>query len=325
MTEFGYALSSEEHPPLDLVRNARRAEEAGFSFALVSDHYHPWVDEQGQSPFVWAVIGGLAQATERLRIGTGVTCPTIRIHPAVIAQAAATCAAMLPGRFFLGLGTGENLNEHILGDKWPAPDERLEMLEEAIEVIRMLWEGDYQSFRGDYYTVEQARLYTLPDEPPPIVVAAAKPLAADVAGRSGDGLVSTAPQSSVVEGYREAGGQGPVFGQVTCCWAASEEEAKETAHRVWPNAAIKGDLSQELPLPLHFEQAAESVTADDVAQSLALGPDPLPYVERAREYARAGFDHIYFHQVGRDQDGFFRFWERELAPALKSELAAAGR
>ena len=250
MTTFGYALSSEEHPPLDLVRNARKAEEAGFSFALISDHYHPWVDEQGQSPFVWSVIGGIAPATERIELGTGVTCPTIRIHPAVIAQAAATSAAMLPGRFFLGVGTGENLNEHILGDKWPAADERLEMLEEAIEVIRLLWEGGYQTFRGDYYTVEQARLYTLPDEPPPIVVAAAKPLAADVAAHSGDGFVSTAPEAPLVEAYREAGGDGPVYGQVTCCWAESEEQAKETAHRVWPNAAIRGDLSQELPLPL---------------------------------------------------------------------------
>ena len=325
MTTFGYALSSEEHPPLDLVRNARKAEEAGFSFALISDHYHPWVDEQGQSPFVWSVIGGIAAATERIALGTGVTCPTIRIHPAVIAQAAATSAAMLPGRFFLGVGTGENLNEHILGDKWPAPDERLEMLEEAIEVIRLLWEGGYQSFRGDYYTVEQARLYTLPDEPPPIVVAAAKPLAADVAAHSGDGFVSTAPEAPLVEGYREAGGDGPVYGQVTCCWAESEEQAKETAHRVWPNAAIRGDLSQELPLPLHFEQAAQNVTPDDLAEAVALGPDPLPYVEQARAYVDAGFDHVYFHQIGRDQDGFFRFWQEELAPALAGAAASADR
>src|SRR5918995_2236776 len=215
MTEFGYALSSEEHGPTVLVEYAERAEEAGFEFAMVSDHFHPWTDAQGQSPFVWTVIGGIARATERIRLGTGVTCPTIRIHPAIVAQAAATSAAMLPGRFFLGLGTGENLNEHVLGDKWPVPDERLEMLEEAIEVIRLLWEGGYQTFRGDFYEVEQARLYTLPEEPPPIVVAAAKPLAADVAGRSGDGLVSTAPDASIVEGYRDAGGDGPCYAQLT--------------------------------------------------------------------------------------------------------------
>ena len=170
--EIGYALSSEEHAPADLVRYARLAEERGFTYALISDHFHPWTDRQGQSPFVWSVIGAIAEATERLRLGTGVTCPTIRIHPAIIAQAAATAAALMPGRFFLGVGTGENLNEHILGDRWPEGRVRLEMLEEAIEVIRLLWQGGYQSHHGTHYTVEQARLYTLPDEPPPIMVAA---------------------------------------------------------------------------------------------------------------------------------------------------------
>ena len=265
---------------------------------------------------MWSVIGGIAQATERLRLGTGVTCPTIRIHPAIVAHAAATSAAMMPGRFFLGVGTGENLNEHVLGDKWPVPDERLEMLEEAIEVIRLLWEGGYQTFRGDYYEVEQARLYTLPDEPPPIAVAAAKPLAADVAARSGDALVSTAPQAELVQGYRDAGGGGPVYGQITVCWAASEQEAVETAHRVWPNSALKGDLSQELALPLHFEQAVQNVSPEDVAETIVCGPDPDRYVEQVREYEQAGFDHIYFHQVGRDQAGFFRFWRDELSRRL---------
>ena len=318
MSEFGYAISSEEHRPRELVRNARRAEEAGFTFALISDHFHPWIDEQGESAFVWAVIGGIAETTERLRLGTGVTCPTIRTHPAVIAHAAATCAVMMEGRFFLGVGTGENLNEHILGDGWPAPDQRLDMLEEAIEVIRTLWEGGYQTFRGDYYSVEQARIYTLPDEPPPIVVAAAKPLAADVAGRSGDGLCSTAPDAEVVQGYREAGGDGPCYAQMTVCWAESEAEAVETAHRVWPIAGLKGDLSQELPLPRHFEQAVQSVRPEDVAETVVCGPDVERYVEQARQYVEAGFDHVYIHQVGSDQDGFFRFWETELADRLRA-------
>src|ERR671937_854949 len=163
MTEIGYTLSSEEFGPRDLVRFARRAEEVGFGFALVSDHYHPWIDRQGHSPFVWTVIGAVAQATERLQLGTGVTCPLIRIHPAIVAQAAATSAALMPGRFLLGLGTGENLNEHILGDRWPAPDERIEMLEEAVEVIRELWQGGYQTHRGKHYRVEKARIYTLQD------------------------------------------------------------------------------------------------------------------------------------------------------------------
>jgi coenzyme F420-dependent glucose-6-phosphate dehydrogenase len=323
MAEFGYALSSEEHPPNDLVRNARLAEEAGFTFALVSDHYHPWVDEQGHSPFVWAVIGGIAQSTERLRLGTGVTCPTIRIHPAVIAQAAATSAAMLPGRFFLGVGTGENLNEHILGDHWPAPDERLEMLEEAIDVIRQLWEGGYQTYRGAYYTVEQARLYTLPDEPPPIAVAAGKPLAADVAAHSGDALIAVAPDKELVDGYRDAGGDGPVYGHVTCCWAETEEEGVQTMHRVWPNAGIKGDLAQELPLPRHFEQAAQNVSAKELGEALPCGPDVERYAASVQEYLDAGFDHVYFHQVGRDQEGFFRFWREQLGPRLQALSPAA--
>src|SRR5512143_669201 len=194
MTELGYAFSSEEHRPNDLVRYARMAEEAGFTFGLISDHFHPWLDKQGNSPFVWSVLGGIAQVTQRLRVGTGVTCPTIRIHPAIIAQAAATIGAMMPGRFFLGVGTGENLNEHILGDKWPPVEIRQEMLTEAVSVIRLLWKGGMQSHRGTYYVVENARIYTLPDKLPDIYVAAAGPKSAEVAGRIGDGLISTAPK-----------------------------------------------------------------------------------------------------------------------------------
>ena len=317
MVELGYALSSEEHGPNDLVRYACAAEEAGFSFALVSDHFHPWVDRQGESPFVWAVLGGIAQSTERLRVGTGVTCPTIRTHPAIIAQAAATVAAMMPGRFFLGLGTGENLNEHILGDRWPAGHVRLGMLEEAIEVIRLLWQGGYQSHEGKHYRVEEARLYTLPDEPPPIAVAAAKKGAAALAGRAGDALIAVAPDEELVEAFRAAGGQDkPLYGQVTVCWAESEEEARRTAHEWWPTAAVPGDLSQELPLPRHFEQAAKAVSEGDVAEAVVCGPDPEPHVAQIREFADAGFDHVYIHQVGPDQDGFFEFYEQEILPRV---------
>ena len=312
MPELGYALSSEEHPPADLVRNAERAEQAGFTFALISDHFHPWVDAQGHSPFVWSVIGGIAQRTERLRLGTGVTCPLIRTHPAIIAHAAATCGALMPGRFFLGVGTGENLNEHIFGDPWPAADERLAMFEEAIEVIRLLWEGGYQTYRGEYYNVENARLYTLPEQPVPIAVAASKPGAAEIAGRLGDALINVAPDEDIVEQYTQAGGEGPRYAQLTVCWAKSEEEGKKTAHKVWPNAGIKGDLAQELPLPRHFEQAAQLVGEDDVAETVVCGPDPERYLEQIREYAQAGYEHVYLHQVGRDQEGFFSFYEREL-------------
>jgi coenzyme F420-dependent glucose-6-phosphate dehydrogenase len=315
MPSIGFALSSEEHQPLDLVRYAAQAESAGFEYALISDHFHPWVDKQGQSPFVWSVIGGIAEATETLRLGTGVTCPMIRIHPAIIAQAAATSAAMLPGRFFLGVGTGENLNEHILGDRWPEAAVRLGMLEEAIEVIRLLWQGGYQSHHGRYYTVEEARIYTLPDELPPIYVAASKANAAELAGRLGDGLISTSPDAELVEAFESAGGRGkPKLGQVTVCFAETEEEAKKTAREWWPNAALTGDLSQELALPRHFEGATEMVTDDDVADKIVCGSDPQGYFEQIDAYADAGFDHVYLHQVGPDQQSFFRFAQAELLP-----------
>jgi G6PDH family F420-dependent oxidoreductase len=315
--ELGYSLSSEEHGPTELVRNAQRAEEAGFTFALVSDHFHPWVDRQGQSPFVWSVIGGIAEATSSLRLGTGVTCPTIRIHPAILAQAAATSAVMMPGRFFLGVGTGENLNEHILGDRWPAADARLEMLEEAISVMRQLWQGGYQTHRGRHYTVENARIYTLPDEPPPVAVAATQPQAAKLAGRVGDALVSVAPDEGVIDAFEDGGGKRkPRYGQLHVCVAGSEEEAKQTAHEWWPNAGLEGPLTQELALPAHFEAAAQMVTPDDVAEKVICGGDPDRHLDQIKAYEDAGFDHVYVHQVGPDQESFFDFYTRRVMPRL---------
>jgi coenzyme F420-dependent glucose-6-phosphate dehydrogenase len=317
MTEFGYALSSEEHPPHALVANAQRAEELGFEFAMISDHFHPWVDSQGNSPFVWGVVGAIAQATDRIRLGTGVTCPTIRTHPAIIAQAAATSALLMDGRFFLGVGTGENLNEHVLGDHWPAPDERLEMLEEAIEVMRLLWQGGYQTHRGKHYTVEQARLYSLPDEPVQIAVAAAKEQSAELAGRVGDAFVNVAPDPEAIEQFEQAGGKGkPKYGQVTLCWAASEDEGAKIVHEIWPNAGLGGDLSYELPLPRHFEQASQNVTPESLKEELAVGPDPERHLEKIRDLEQAGYTHVYLHQIGHDQEGFFRFWKDELEPKL---------
>jgi len=315
--ELGYALSSEEHPPNDLVANARAAEEAGFTFALISDHFHPWVDAQGQSPFVWSVIGAIAQATERLRLGTGVTCPTIRIHPAIIAQAAATSQVMMEGRFFLGVGTGEELNEHVTGARWPGPQARLELLEEAIEVLRLLWQGGYQSHYGKHYTVEQARIYTLPEEPPPIAIAAAQPQAAELAGRVGDAFIGVSPEQEIVEQFDAAGGSGkPRYGQVTVCYDEDEDQAKKTAHEIWPNAGFEGPLSQELATPEHYGAAAELVSPDDVAETVICGPDPEKHLEAISEYEQAGYTHVYVHQVGRDQESFFRFYSEQILPAL---------
>ena len=300
MVELGYALSCEEHHPNDLVRKAAEAERVGFSFALISDHFHPWIDRQGQSPFVWSVIGGIAQATTRLRLGTGVTCPIMRYHPAIVAQAAATSAAMMPGRFFLGVGTGEALNEHVVGERWPFGNERGEMLAEAIELMRMLWQGGFQSYEGDYFHVEDARIYTLPEEPMEIMVAASGPLAATLAGEAGDGLIATSPDKELVEAFCSASDDAkPRYGQFTCCWAADEASARRTAYEYWPNSAIRGELGQELPLPRHFEQAAEMVTEDDVAEAVICGPDPEPHLQRIREFTNAGFDHVYVHRSAR--------------------------
>jgi G6PDH family F420-dependent oxidoreductase len=321
---LGYALSSEEHRPLDLVRNAAQAEEAGFEFALISDHFHPWIDAQGESAFVWSVLGGIALETERLVLGTGVTCPTMRIHPAIVAQAAATTAAMLPGRFFLGVGTGENLNEHVLGQRWPATELRREMLEEAVEVMRLLWQGDLTSHRGRHYTVENARIYTLPDEPIDVLIAAGGEKAAELAGRIGDGLIGTAPEKAVLDAFDAAGGAGkPRYAQMTVCWAESEAEARRTAFECWPNAALQGPLGQELPLPSHFEAAAGMVTEDDVAKMVVCGPDPEAYAEGIDKYVDAGYTHVYLHQVGAEQEGFLRFCASELLPRYARVPASA--
>jgi coenzyme F420-dependent glucose-6-phosphate dehydrogenase len=325
MPELGYALSSEEHAPNQLVANARRAEEVGFPFALISDHFHPWVPKQGHSPFVWSVIGGIAQATKALRLGTGVTCPTIRTHPAIIAQAAATAGTMMPGRFFLGVGAGERLNEHILADHWPEPSVRQEMLEEAIELIRHLWKGGTQSFRGDHYEVENARIFDLPEPAVPIYVAASGPAAARLAGEIGDGLIGTSPEAELIEQFEQAGGAGkPKFGQLTVCYDQDEGRAKQIAHEWWPNAALPDPLSTELSLPEHFESAAKAVSADDTAKSVLCKPDPEAHLQKIEEYAKAGYSHVYVHQVGPDQGGFFRFYEREILPRLKGWNTSKG-
>lgn len=317
MTEIGYSLSSEEHSPQTLIQNARRAEEAGFSFALISDHYHPWVGEQGQSAFVWAVIGGIAQVTERLRLGTGVTCPMMRMHPAIVAQAAATAAVMMPGRFFLGVGSGENLNEHVTGERWPDAGRRLDMLEEAVAVVRRLLTGDKVTHHGRHFTVDEARLFTVPTAPLPIYLAAGAPQALELAGRIADGLISTTPKREVIEKFDAAGGSGkPRIAHLTVCWDGDEATARRTAHRQWPNAGLHGDMTRELKTPAMFEQAAKLVREEDVAKRVVCGPDPDRHREAIQRFVMAGYDHVYVHQIGPDQEGFMDFYRREILPAF---------
>ena len=307
----GYFLSSEEFAPRELIEQAKRAEQAGFHALWISDHYHPWNDAQGHSPFVWSVIGALAEAT-RLPVTTGVTCPTVRIHPAVIAQAAATSGVMHEGRFSLGVGSGEALNEHILGDRWPEADVRLEMLEEAVEVIRALWQGGDRSHRGRHYTVENARLYDLPDEPPPILVSGFGPKAIDVAARIGDGFVTTKPDKEGIERYRSQGGKGPVHAGTKVCFMDSRERAEETVLRLWPNEGLPGELAQVLPTPAHFEQACELVTGEHIASPL--GPDLDEHTASLQQYADAGVDELFVQQIGPKQDAFFSTWASEVLP-----------
>jgi coenzyme F420-dependent glucose-6-phosphate dehydrogenase len=310
---LGYTLSSEEFGASSLVAQAERAEQAGFAFASISDHFHPWVEEQGESPFVWGTLGAISQRTERIELMTGVTCPTARIHPAIVAHAAATAASLLPGRFSLGVGSGENLNEHILGDRWPGVVERQDRLEEAIEVIRGLWEGKLMSHRGEYFTVENARIYSLPEEPPPLLIAVAGESSVELAARRGDGLIGTAPIPESVEQFRSEGGEGkPTYGQLHVCWAEEEEAAKKLALKQWPNGAISGSYFLELPLPAHFEEAAETLDEEDIAESVVCGPDPERHRAAIEEYVDAGYDHVYVHQIGPDQEGFLEFYEREV-------------
>jgi coenzyme F420-dependent glucose-6-phosphate dehydrogenase len=295
--ELGVAFSSEELGPNEIVRYTARAEEAGFGTGWVSDHFHPWIDAQGSSPFVWSVLGGVAHATEAMRFGSGVTCPTVRMHPAVIAQAAATAQCMFDGRFWLGVGSGEALNEHIVGAKWPEATVRLAMLEEAIEVIRKLWQGEQQSHYGNYFTVENARIYTLPENLPPIIVSAFAEASVALAARCGDGLVSTKPDADLVQQYEQLGGRGPKLAQLKVVWADSAREAEDLAYRL-----------------LHRE---------DIVGAFPCGPDPQKHIDAIMRYRGAGYDEIYVTQIGPHQEGFLRFYEREILPAFRGSGVGA--
>jgi G6PDH family F420-dependent oxidoreductase len=312
---IGYFLSCEEHGPTELLRQARLAEQAGFDALWISDHYHPWTDEQGQAPFVWSVIGAIS-AVCRLPITTAVTCPTVRAHPAVVAQAAATAAAQTGGRFRLGVGSGEALNEHILGDPWPAAGERQEMLAEAVEVMRKLWTGKLVNHEGDHYKVVNARVYTRGEQPPPVYVSAFGPGSAKLAAEIGDGLITTMPGSDIIEAYRSAGGGGPTAAGYKVCHGPDERAAVATAHRLWAVEQLPGQLNQELPLPSEFADASELVTEEVVADKVVCGPDPDRHLAQLRTYLDSGYDEVYVNQIGDDQEGFLAFLKDEVIPRL---------
>jgi G6PDH family F420-dependent oxidoreductase len=314
---IGYFLSCEEHPPEELVRQARLAADAGFEGLWISDHFHPWNHEQGQSPFVWSVIGAVSQVCD-LPVTTAVTCPTVRVHPAIIAQAAATSARLCRGGFRLGVGSGEALNEHVTGSRWPTADVRLEMLEEAVAVIRRLLTGERVTHHGTHYTVEDARIFTLPDGPIEIPVSAFGPDATELAARIGDGFVTAQPDAEGLAAYRAHGGSGVAMAGAKACWGADRDQAQELAHRLWANQGVPGELAQVLPSPAHFEQASELVTPEMIGATIPCGPDVEEHVSKLRKYDEAGFDELYVAQIGPDQDGFFAAYQAEVLPALRS-------
>ncbi len=313
---IGYFLSTEEYSPAELVAQAKAAADAGFEALWISDHFHPWNDEQGNSPFVWSVIGAISQVCD-LPVTTAVTCPTVRTHPAIIAQAAATSAEMLGGRFILGVGSGEALNEHILGDVWPSADIRLEMLEEAVALIRELWTGEVVTTAGKHYRVDHARIYNLPETPPQIYVSGFGPKAIDLAARIGDGFINTSPDADQVKRFKDASGGKPAQAGAKVAFAPTREEGWGHAHRLWPNAGLPGEMAQILPTPEHFEQASQLVTEEMTRDSVVAGNDPSDHLEQVQAYADAGYDELYVANMGPHHAEMISFYGEKVLPKLR--------
>jgi G6PDH family F420-dependent oxidoreductase len=321
MLKLGYKLMTEEHGPNALVRNAKRAEEAGFDFAAMSDHFFPWLEEQGHSPFAWPVLGAVANATRSIGLMTAVTCPIMRYHPAIVAQGAATVALLSDGRFTLGVGAGERLNEHVIGASWPGRVERHERLVEAIDIIQGLLSGELKNYRGQYFTLDHAWLFDRPKRKVPVIVAAGGPEAARIAGEKADGLIATDADADLLKTYTKAGGKGPRYCEVGLCYAAREDDAKNTAHKYFRWAVSGWPVLAELPDPEGFAAASQHVTPEDVAEEISCGPSAEKHLKAIDEYVKAGFDHVTLTQIGPQQEEFIEFFERELAPALKGKKA----
>ena len=320
--QIGYKLATEAFGPQELIRQAVRAERAGFDFVEISDHYHPWLDDQGHSAFTWPVLGAIATRTQRLGLATGVTCPTVRYHPAVIAQAAATLALLSDGRFTLGVGAGERLNEHVVGDGFPESVRgRHERLREALEIIRLLFRGGYRSYEGRHLRLVDARVFDLPSEPPPIAVAAGGPASARLAAELGDALFATEPRPELVRRYQESGGEGPRYAEVPLAFAPDERTAARAALATSRWAVTGWKVMSELPNPANFAAATTTVREEDILAHFACGADPERCVAVARPYVAAGFDRIALLNAGPDPDGFFEFYESELDHRLRALTA----
>ncbi|MBQ1083316.1 TIGR03557 family F420-dependent LLM class oxidoreductase [Nocardiopsis sp. B62] len=321
---IGYKLFAEGYGPREIVEQAVRAERAGFDFVEISDHFHPWLFSHGHSGFVWSMLAAIAERTGRIEIATGVTCPFLRVHPAIIAQAAATTAILSEGRFTLGVGAGERLNEHVVGRGWPDVTVRHEMLEEAVEIMRLLWAGGYHSYRGEHLVLEDARVFDLPELPPRVVVAAGGPRAAVLAAEQGDGLFATEPDSALTDTYRERGGNGPCYGEVPLAWAADDRTALESARELFRFGLTGWKVQAELPNPVNFEAATALIRTEDMAEGFGYGPDPERHIDMARQFVDAGFDHLALINAGPDPEGFFTFFETELAEPIRNLSRPSG-
>lgn len=317
MVQFGYKLMSEEHGPRDLIENAVRAEAAGFDFLSISDHFHPWVDAQGHSPFAWSILGAIAHATKTIGITTGLTCPIIRYHPAIIAQAAATVALISNDRFTLAIGAGERLNEHVTGAFWPSAPERHAMLSEAIDIFRLLWKGEVSTHEGDYFQIDHARLYDVPEKRIPLVVGVSGPASIKLAtDKKVDGMMATEPKKKLTASFKKRGA--PCYSEAALAYAPSEEKAKTIAKERFAFSALGWHVNTELPTPAAFEAAVKYIRPEDLAETIGMGPDVDRHVAAVKPYIKAGFDHIALVGIGPDQAGFIDFFEKKLGPALRA-------
>jgi G6PDH family F420-dependent oxidoreductase len=320
VTEFGYTMMCEQSRADQLVADVQLAEWAGFDFSVISDHYQPWLAEQGHSPYAWSVLGAAAQATERIPLMTYVTCPTLRYHPTVVAQKAATVQILSDNRFRLGLGAGENLNEHVVGKRWPAVGVRHEMLSEAIDVIAALFDGEGSvNFRGRHFDVESAQLWDLPDERVPIGVAVSGAQSCSLAGEKADVMIAVEPKRELGEMFDAAGGAGkPRVGQIAVAYDENRDAAVRRAHEQFRWFGLGWKVNADLPGPDGFAAATQFVTPEQVSDQLACGPDVDEHVEKIKPFIDAGFTEIAFVQIGAEQQPFIAWAERELLPALRS-------
>ncbi|MER6982327.1 LLM class F420-dependent oxidoreductase [Streptomyces carpinensis] len=319
MVQIGYTMMTEQAGPRELVDHVVRAEEVGFDFSVTSDHYFPWLRSQGHSPYAWSVLGAAAQATSRIPLMTYVTCPTFRYHPAIVAQKAATVQLLSQGRFRLGLGAGENLNEHVVGGGWPSVDVRHERLQEAVEIIRALFAGGHVTRHGAHFDVESARLWDVPDTAPPIGIAVSGEQSCKIAGHLADLVIATEPKAGLLQAFDRHGGEGkPRVGQLPVCYDTDRDAAVKRAHAQFRWFGSGWKVNSELPHPDSFESATQFVTPDDVAESIPCGDDPEAFVEAVRPFVDAGFTEVALVQIGGDeQDAFLDWSAKTLLPALR--------